>query len=135
MEAKRIGLDVSKSLFEVHGVDQRGQVVLRRSVPSAQLQETFAHLSPCVVGLESCGTAHRWGQQLASLGHEVRLLPPHSIAPYRGCFEQGASHAQIICEALGRCSTPYTRVKTPKRGLGLFPFPTLLAGLGRVVRG
>ncbi len=102
MEARRVGLDVSKSLFELHGVDQHGRVVLRKTVRSAQLHETFAQLPRCVVGLESCGTAHRWGRALAGLGHEVRLIAPHVVAPYRERLALGGSNAQVICETLGR---------------------------------
>jgi transposase len=135
MEARRIGLDVSKSVFELHGVNKQGETVLQKKVRRGELHETFAQLPRCVVGLESFGTAHRWGEQLASLGHEVRLLAPHAIAPYRECLEVGASNAQVICEALGRYSTPFTRVKAAKRRLGVFPLPAqVLAGFLSVVR-
>lgn len=135
MEARRIGLDVSKSVFELHGVNKQGETVLRKKVRRGELHETFAQLPRCVVGLESFGTAHRWGEQLANLGHEVRLLAPHTIAPYRECLETGASNAEVICEALGRCSTPFTRVKAARRRLGVFPLPAqLLAGFISVVR-
>lgn len=128
MEAKRIGVDVSKNLFELHGVDKQGEVVLRRSVRRGQLCETFSRLPRCVVGLEACGTAYQWAQQLASLGHEVRLLAPHAVAPHRERLETGASAAAVICEALGRANTPFTRVKgSPERTrLGLIPIPTRL---------
>lgn len=135
MTAARIGVDVSKNVFEVHGVDPEGKVILRKLVRRTQLHETFGRLPRCVIGLESCGTAHRWGQQLASFGHEVRLMPSHVVAPHREGLGSSTSTAQAICEALGRGNTPYTRVKVPKRGLGRFPFPTLLAGLVRVARG
>jgi transposase len=137
MEAKRIGLDVSKKVFELHGVNKEGEVVLRKTVRRGALQETFAQLPRCVIGLESCGTAHRWGQELASLGHEVRLMAPHTVAPYRACFETGASTAQVICEALGRESTPFTRIKAARRPVRLSLVPAserLLAGLGLVLR-
>ncbi len=137
MEAQRIGLDVSKRMFELHGVDKEGEVVLRKTVRRGALQETFARLPRCVIGLESCGTSHRWGQELASLGHEVRLMAPHVVAPCRAYCETGASTAQVICEALGRDSTPFTRLKAarPPGGLGLIPVSTqLLAGLGSVLR-
>ena len=137
MEARRVGLDVSKSLFELHGVDQHGRVVLRKFVRSAHLNETFARIPWCVVGLESCGTAHRWGRALAGLGHEVRLIAPHVVAPYRERLELSASNAQVICEALGHASIPFTRVKADKRlgRLGPLWTPTqLLAELGLVAR-
>lgn len=135
MSPARIGVDVAKNVFEVHGVDPEGVVILQTTIRRAQLDETFGRLPHRVIGLESCGTAHRWGQQLASFGHEVRLMPPQAVAPHREGLGSSISTAQAICEALGRCNTPYTRVKAPKRGLGFFPVPTLLAGLARVVRG
>lgn len=137
MEAQRIGLDITKRMFELHGVDEDGEVVLRRTVRRGALQETFAQLPRCVIGLESCGNAHRWGQELAGLGHEVRLMAPHAVAPYRACCETGASTAQVICEALGRDSTPFTRIKAARHParLGLIPASArLLAGLGLVLR-
>lgn len=128
MDAKRIGLDISTNVFHLHGVDRQGEVVLSKSVRRGQFRETFSRLPRCVVGLEACGTAHRWGQQLASLGHEVRLLAPHVVAPYRECFDEGSSTAQAICEALGRASAPFTRLKATRRraGLGLIPIPARL---------
>lgn len=136
MKPTRIGLDVSKGVFELHGVDQQGEVVLRGSIRSGRLHETFAQMPRCVIGLESCGTAHRWGQQLASLGHEVRLMAPHAVAAYREHLEGGVSRAAAICEALGRSATPFTLVKAAKgRGsLGLIRVPArFLAGLGAMV--
>lgn len=132
MEATRIGLDVSKNLFELHGVDQDGAVVLRMSVRRGQLQETFARLPRCVVGLEAFGTAHRWGEQLAGLGHDVRLMAPHAVAPYRDPFGDDPSVARAICEALGGENTRYIRVKASRpSGLGLTAVPSrLLAGFG-----
>ncbi len=137
MEATRIGLDLSKSPFELHGVNEKGEIVLRRTVRVAQLQEIFAQLPQSVVGLESCGTAHQWGQRLAGLGHEVRLIAPHAVAAYRGCVGAGASQAQVICEALGGATTRFIRIKADKRpgGLGLFRIPAqLLTGFGLMAR-
>ena len=137
VKTARIGVDVSRSLFELHGVNPEGEVILRTSIRRAQLQETFAGLPRCVIGLESCGTAHRWGQQLASLGHEVRLMPAHAVAPHREGHGSSTSTAQAICEALGRSGTPFTRVKAPGRGgnFRLLRVPAqLLAGLGSLVR-
>jgi transposase len=128
VEAKHIGLDISKNLFEVHGVNKKGQVVLQRSLHRWQLRETFSQMPRCVIGLEACGTAHQWGQQLASFGHDVRLLSPHVVAPYRGYVESGATTAQLICEALGRSGASFTRVKGAKRRgrFGQIPMPQRL---------
>ena len=95
--------------------------VYYRNIPGKFISGTVYDPVANPTTLDAGGQAGGVGQQIVDSDFTVR--------------RQGASHAQIICEALGRCSTPYTRVKTLKRGLGLFPFPTLLAGLGRVVRG
>ena len=137
MEATRIGLDLSRTPFELHGVDKHGGVVLRQAARGTQLQEIFARLSRCVIGLESCGTAHRWGQQLAGLGHEVRLIPPQAVAPHLARLGTDASHAQGICEALGSPGTPFTRVSVDKRpaGLGVIRAPAqFLEKLGLLPR-
>jgi len=137
VDARRIGLDVSKNLFELHGVNKNGQVVLQRSFPRWQLRATFAQMPRCVIGLEACGTAHEWGKQLASFGHEVRLLAPHVVAPYRGYVESGATTAQLICEALGRAGTPFTRVRAARRKgpLGQIPMPQRLLESLRMAMG
>jgi transposase len=126
MELKRIGLDISKNVFYLHGIDQQGEVVLNTSVRRGQLHQTFSRLPRCIVGLEACGTAHQWGQQLASLGHEVRLFTPHVLTPYRERLDGGSSAAQAICEALGHA--PFTRIKATRRRvrLGLIPIPARL---------
>ena len=137
MEATRIGLDLSRSPFEVHGVDERGEVVLRRTVRRGQFQDTFAGLPRCLIGLESCGTAHHWGARLADLGHEVWLMAPHAVAPYRSSAGRGASLAQVICEALGGESARFTRLKPTTRlgGIALMRVPEqILQGLRSVAR-
>jgi transposase len=137
VEVTRIGLDLSRKPFQLHGVDKYGGVVLRKAVRGTQLQETFAQLSRCVIGLESCGTAYRWGQQLADLGHEVRLISPQAVAPHLARLGSDASHAQGICEALGSPGTPFSRVSADKRsgGLGAIRAPTLfLEKLGLLPR-
>lgn len=136
MALVRIGLDVARSLFELHGVDSGGAVVLRSKVASARLGMTFAQLPPCIVGLESVGTAFRWGQELASLGHDVRLLPPHVVAPYRNRLDVGASTAQLICEALASAGTHFTQITAPRPGpWGLYaPSRAWRPGLGLFLR-
>ena len=82
MEPKRIGLDISKNVFYLHGVDKQGEVVLHTSVSRGQLQQAFSRLPRCIVGLEACGTAHFWGREAGARGHRVVLLPPHAVRPY-----------------------------------------------------
>ena len=137
MEATRIGLDLSKSPFEVHGVDERGEVILRRTVRRGQFKDTFAGLPRSVIGLESFGTAHEWGRRLTDLGHEVRLMAPHAVAPYRASAGRGANLAQVLCEALGDEGTRFTRLQ-PSSRLGRFALMRIprqiLGGLRSVAR-
>src|SRR5271156_3988455 len=76
MEITTIGLDLAKHVFQVHGVDAAGSVVVRKSLRRAQVLPFFAKLAPCLVGIEACGTAHHWARELIALGHRVRLMPP-----------------------------------------------------------
>ena len=76
MEVSTIGLDLAKNVFQVHGVDKEGTVVVRKALRRAQMLPFFAKLSPCLVGIEACGTSHHWARELQNLGHEVRLMPP-----------------------------------------------------------
>ncbi|MBA3519099.1 MAG: transposase, partial [Rhizobiales bacterium] len=77
-----IGLDIAKSLFQVHGVDESGTVVIRRQVRRAQLLAFFAKQPSCRIGIEACATAHHWARELIKLGHQVRLMPPSYVKPY-----------------------------------------------------
>src|SRR5512132_78847 len=77
-----IGLDIAKSVFQIHGVNAAGAVVMRKRITRAKLLEFFAALSPCLVGIEACPTAHHWSRQLQALGHTVRLLPPSYVKAY-----------------------------------------------------
>jgi len=77
-----VGLDLAKSLFQVHAVDDEGKVVERRQLKRSQMVRYFGDLPPALIGIEACGTAHHWARQLAKLGHEVRLIPPAYVKPY-----------------------------------------------------
>jgi transposase len=80
MAAVVIGLDISKNIFQVHGVDANGKVVVRRKLRCADLLQWFAAIDPTMVGIEACQTAHHWGRELTALGHEVRLMPPRAMS-------------------------------------------------------
>jgi transposase len=82
VEIITIGLDIAKSVFQVHGVDSSGSVVARRQLRRAELLKYFGSLPPCLVGMEACGSAHYWARQIVALGHEVRLLPAARVTPY-----------------------------------------------------
>ena len=77
-----VGLDLAKSVFQVHAVDGAGEVLLRRALRRAQVLEFFRKLAPCIVGMEACGSAHYWGREIAALGHTVRIMPPAYVKPY-----------------------------------------------------
>jgi transposase len=103
VEITTIGLDIAKSVFQVHGVGAAGQVAVRRQLRRAEVVKFFGGLTRCLVGLEACGSAHYWARQIIALGHEVRLLPPAHVKPYvkRG-KKNDAADAAAICEAVGR---------------------------------
>ncbi len=81
-EVSTIGLDIAKSVFQIHGVDVDGTVVIRRRVSRAKVSEFFAALPPCLIGIEACPTAHHWSRKLQALGHTVRLMPPNYVKAY-----------------------------------------------------
>lgn len=97
-----IGLDLAKSVFQVHGVDRAGAVVLRRQLRRAQVLAFFERLSPCLVGMEACSGAHHWARELGALGHEVRLMPPAYVKPYVKRGTTDAADAEAICAAVTR---------------------------------
>lgn len=82
MTIKTIGLDLAKQVFQIHGVDEHGHVVLRKQVSRGLLAAFFVNLPPCLVGMEACGSAHFWARKLAGFGHEVRLMAPQFVKPY-----------------------------------------------------
>lgn len=103
VEIITVGLDIAKSVFQVHGVDAAGEVALRRQLRRVEVLKFFCNLPPCLVGMEACGTAHYWARALRALGHDARLLPPAHVKPYvkRG-KKNDAADAAAICEAVSR---------------------------------
>jgi len=108
----RIGLDLAKNIFQVHGVDARGEVVLERKLRRDRVIEFFGRLSPCVVAMEACGSAHYWGRELATLGHEVKLIPPAHVKPYVRRNKTDAADAAAICEAAMRPGQRFVAVRS-----------------------
>ena len=112
MEITTIGLDLAKNVFQVHGINANGKVVVRRRLRRAQVVNFFAALPPCLIGLEACGTAHFWARQLIGLGHEVRLMPPSYVKAYVRRGKNDATDAAAICEAVTRPHMRFVPVKT-----------------------
>jgi transposase len=107
-----IGLDIAKSVFQAHGVDAAGAVVLRRRVSRARLLEFFEGRLPCLVGLEACASAHHWARELGRLGHTVRLIPPNYVKAYVKRQKNDRADAEAICEAVTRPSMRFVPVKS-----------------------
>ena len=99
-----IGLDLAKHVFQVHGVDVTGNVVLKRRLRRAEVLVFFARLPPCLIGMEACSAAHYWARELITLGHEVRLIPPSYVKPYVRRNKNDSADAAAICEAVSRPS-------------------------------
>jgi transposase len=111
-EIIRVGLDLAKSVFEVHAVNAEEQVVVRRSLRRNQVLKWFAKLAPCLIGMEACGTANHWARELTALGHTVRLMPPAYAKPYVRRNKNDAADACAICEAVSRPAMRFVPIKT-----------------------
>jgi transposase len=119
MEITTIGLDLAKSVFQVHGVDATGQVVIRRSLRRSQMMPFFARLPSCLIGMEACGTSHFWARELIKLGHQVRLMPPAYVKPYVKRGKTDAADAEAVCEAVRRPTMRFVPVKSPEQQAAL----------------
>lgn len=115
MNVKRIGLDLAKSVFEVHGVDEHGRRVLHKTLKRSQVLEWFAQLPPCLVGMEAGGGAHHWARQLREQGHDVRLMAPQFVSPYRKSHKSDHNDAEAICEAVGRPNMRFVAIKSAEQ--------------------
>jgi transposase len=110
-----IGLDIAKSVFQVHGIDAEGNVVLRRQLKRRYVLAFFQKLPPCLVGIEACASAHYWSRELQALGHVVRLMPPAYVKPYVKRHKNDATDAEAICEAVTRPNMRFVATKTPEQ--------------------
>jgi len=109
---KTIGLDIAKSVFQVHGVDADGQVVIRRQLKRRYVLAFFQKVPSCLVGMEACATSHHWSRELQALGHRVRLMPPAYVRPYVKRQKNDAADAEAICEAVTRTNMRFVETKT-----------------------
>ena len=110
-----IGLDIAKSVFQVHGIDAEGNVLIRRQLKRRYVLAFFQKLSPCLVGIEACATSHHWSRELKALGHNVRLMPPAYVKPYVKRQKNDATDAEAICGAVTRANMRFVETKTPEQ--------------------
>jgi transposase len=110
-----IGLDIAKSVFQVHGIDAEGKVLIRRQLKRRYVLAFFEKLQPCLVGIEACGTSHHWSRELKALGHNVRLMPPAYVKPYVKRQKNDAADAEAICEAVTRANMRFVETKTAEQ--------------------
>lgn len=112
MKVTTLGIDIAKSVFYLHGVDERGRTVLSRQVPRTRLAETIAKLSPCTIGMEACGGAHHWAREFEKMGHTVKLMHAKYVKPYVKTNKNDGRDAEAICEAVSRPTMRFVPVKT-----------------------
>ena len=110
-----VGLDIAKSVFQVHGIDTAGNVVVRRRLTRGRVLAFFEKLPRCLVGIEACNTSHHWARELIALGHDVRLMPAQYVKPYVKRGKNDAADAEAICEAVTRPTMRFVAVKTPEQ--------------------
>ncbi len=108
-----VGLDIAKSVFQVHGIDATGTVVVRRKLSRGRVLTFFEALPRCLIGMEACNTSHYWARELIALGHDVRLMPAQYVKPYVKRGKNDAADAEAICEAVTRPTMRFVPVKTP----------------------
>ena len=110
-----VGLDIAKSVFQVHGIDADGKVVFRRRLKRRYVLTFFQKLPSCLVGIEACASSHHWSRELQALGHVVRLMPPAYVKPYIKRQKNDAADAEAICEAVTRANMRFVETKTPEQ--------------------
>ena len=112
MKITTIGLDLAKVVFQIHGVDERGKVAVRKQLKRGEMSTYFANLEPCLIGMEACGSAHHWARKLESYGHTVKLMAPQFVKPYVKTNKNDMADAEAICEAVGRPNMRFVAMKT-----------------------
>lgn len=112
MAIVRVGVDIAKTVFQIHGVDVHGKSKLKKTLSRGEMLEFFAKLPACLVGIEACAGAHYWARELTKLGHDVRLMAAQFVVPYRKSDKNDANDAEAICEAVGRPNMRFVPVKS-----------------------
>lgn len=118
-EIVTVGIDLAKNVFQIHGIDAAGAVVVRRKLRRSQMLAFFASLEPCLIGMEACAGAHFWARELTALGHETRLMPAAYVKPYVKRGKTDAADAEAICEAVTRPTMRFVPVKSAERQAAL----------------
>ena len=112
MKVTTVGIDLAKNVFSVHGIDEHGKAVLKRTISRGKVMEMMAGIGPCLVGVEACSGAHHWARELDRLGHTVKIMAPRFVAPYRKSGKNDGNDAEAICEAVGRPSMRFVAIKS-----------------------
>lgn len=110
-----VGLDLAKNVFQLHGVDAEGEVIVRKQLKRSQVRRFFARLEACLIGMEACGGAHYWSRELTRLGHTIRMMAPAFVKPYLKSNKNDRNDAEAICEAVQRPSMRFVQPKTPEQ--------------------
>ncbi|MFT5933991.1 MAG: transposase [Hydrogenophaga sp.] len=111
MKITTVGIDLAKNVFQVHGIDVHGKVLIKKQLRRDQMATFFVNLPPCLIGIEACGSAHHWARKLQSMGHTVRLMAPQFVKPYVKTNKNDAADAEAICEAVGRPNMRFVPIK------------------------
>jgi transposase len=112
MDITTIGIDIAKRIFQLHGIDKNGRVVLKKKLIRDQLLNYMANLSKCLLGIEACGGANYWGREITKLGHEVKLMAPQFVKPYVKTNKNDQADAEAICEAVSRPNMRFVPIKS-----------------------
>ena len=115
MKITTVGIDLAKNLFQVHGVDERGNTALKKQLKRDQMMPFFANLPTCLIGMEACGSAHYWANKLQGLGHTVKLMAPQFVKPYVKTNKNDAADAEAICEAVSRPNMRFVPMKNSEQ--------------------
>jgi len=112
MKVTTLGIDLAKSIFQLHGVNEHGKVALQKRVTRGKLLETVAQLPPCLIGMEACGSAQYWAREFQKVGHTVKLISPQFVKPYVKGNKNDSRDAEAICEAVSRPHMRFVPLKT-----------------------
>ena len=115
MDITTVGIDLAKSVFQLHGIDANGNIVLQKTLRRGRVLAFLTKIPPCLIGMEACATAHYWAREITSLGHKVRLIPPAYVKPYVKRQKNDAADAEAICEAVTRPNMHFVPVKTKEQ--------------------